>query len=148
MQVLAILGSGCVVFLLGAAAYFTLRRARSGLARPIPTIAGGAFSLYTLTHWLAARPRPSGHGYGFPSGHAMGATVFFGWVVWMAWRSGTGRRWCWTVTTVACALVFGIAYCRLYLNVHWLTDVVGGFTGGLACLMAVLLVFDRRRAAD
>jgi membrane-associated phospholipid phosphatase len=145
MELFAFLGSGCVLLVLSGVAYVLLRRARHPLARTLPLIALGAFVLHALAKRLFARPRPNGDPRGFPSGHTLGATVFFGLLVWLIWTSNVGRAWKWTATFGACLLVLGIAYCRLYLNVHWLTDVAGGFASGVAYWMFVLMAIDRPR---
>jgi membrane-associated phospholipid phosphatase len=145
MELFAFLGSGCVLFALSGVAFVLLRRARHPLARTLPLVALGAFVLHALAKRLFARPRPNGEPRGFPSGHALGATVFFGVLVWLIWTSNVGRAWKWIATSAACLLVLGIAYCRLYLNVHWLTDVAGGFASGVAYWMCALLAIDRPR---
>jgi undecaprenyl-diphosphatase len=142
MRCLSVLGSGWVLVAVGAAAYVVLWRVGHVLARPIPALASGAFLLLELTKWLTSRPRPDGSAYGFPSGHTMGATVFFGYLVWWVWHGQWRSRW--LASVAAGLLVSGIAYCRLYFNVHWLTDVVGGFSGGLAYLIVALLVALQR----
>jgi membrane-associated phospholipid phosphatase len=140
MELLAFLGSGCVLFTMTFVAYVFLHRARHPLARALPLIALAAFVLLVLTQRLIARPRPNGHSDGFPSGHAFGATVYLGFVVWLVWTSRIRRGWQWAATLGAGLLVLGIAYCRLYLDVHWLTDVAGGLAGGLAYVMSVLAI--------
>src|SRR2546425_973896 len=122
------------------------RGARLGhpLARFVPATVVGAFLLGALTKWLVSRPRPRGTDYGFPSGHALGAAVFFGAVVYVLWTLGVPRVPRWLGTLLACLLVLGVAWSRLYLRAHWLSDVVGGLVGGLAYLLVTLVVIERR----
>jgi len=47
----------------------------------------------------------------------------------------------------ACLLVLGVAASRIYLKVHWLSDVIGGLVGGVTYLLVVLLLIDRRLRA-
>jgi membrane-associated phospholipid phosphatase len=145
MRALTQLGSGWVLAPLSAVGYLVLRRAGHPLARPLPAIVVGAFLLDGLTKWLVARPRPRGSEYGFPSGHALGAAIFFGGVVYALWTSALPRAWRWAGTVLACLLVCGIAYSRLYLKVHWASDVAGGLTGGVAYLLFVVTGLARRR---
>ncbi|MGE5552570.1 MAG: phosphatase PAP2 family protein [Betaproteobacteria bacterium] len=65
----------------------------------------------------------SGTGYAFPSGHAQGAATFWGY---LALRRR--RRW---VTLLAGLLIFLVALSRLYLGLHWPSDVAGGLALGL-----------------
>ena len=65
------------------------------------------------------------------------------------WTSGLPRAWRWAGTALACVLVLSIAYSRLYLKVHWASDVAGRLTGGLAYLLLVLVALERlRRSAS
>ncbi|MGH7276132.1 MAG: phosphatase PAP2 family protein, partial [Candidatus Rokuibacteriota bacterium] len=119
MRALTLLGSGGVLAVLSAIGYLVLRRAGHPLARPLPAIVVGAFLLNVVTKGLVSRPRPRGTEYGFPSGHALGAAIFFGGVIFALWTSGLPRAWRWAGTALACLLVLSIAYSRLYLKVHW-----------------------------
>ena len=83
-------------------------------------------------------------GYGFPSAHTFGSVVFFGGLIYLLWTSGLGRASRWTGTIALVLLIVGIAFSRLYLRSHWLSDVVGGVAGGTAYLVFFLLAVDRR----
>ena len=96
---------------------------------------------------LFARDRPLDQvipatGYSFPSGHAFASTVFYGMMVYLVFRL-TDRRWARVLAAVAGPLVIlAVGLSRVYLNVHFLTDVVGGWLAGAAWLVASLLVID------
>jgi membrane-associated phospholipid phosphatase len=86
-------------------------------------------------------------GYSFPSGHATIAVAVWGTIVLVL---AQGRRARTTVVLGAASgtisLVVGIS--RLYLGVHWFTDVVGGFALGaaiLSCIAALSLVLGPGR---
>ncbi len=65
----------------------------------------------------------------------MASVVFYGALLYVLWTLVQRRLWRWTGTG-ACALVIsGVAYSRLYLNAHWLTDVLGALAGGTAYLL-------------
>ncbi|WP_406388181.1 phosphatase PAP2 family protein [Streptomyces sp. NBC_00887] len=68
----------------------------------------------------------------FPSGHAMTAVVSCGLLLWLLRLYGAGPRLWRTALTVAGVSVVGVAVTRLYLGVHWMTDVVGGLLLGAA----------------
>ena len=81
-------------------------------------------------------------GYSFPSGHAFGATVFYGMLIYLVFRF-TKRRWARALAVALGVLVIGaVGLSRVYLNVHYLTDVVAGWLSGSAWLVASLLVVD------
>ncbi|NEC88862.1 phosphatase PAP2 family protein [Streptomyces sp. SID12501] len=92
-------------------------------------------------------PVDSAHYAAFPSGHAMTATVVCGLLLWLLRRYGAGRvLWCTTVT-VAVVSVVGVGLTRIWLGVHWPSDVLGGWLLG-ALVVALTVVsyarFERR----
>lgn len=62
----------------------------------------------------------------FPSGHAMTAVVTCGLLLWLLRLYGAGPGLWAAALTVAVVSAVGVAVTRVYLGVHWLTDVVGG----------------------
>ncbi|WP_326764097.1 phosphatase PAP2 family protein [Streptomyces sp. NBC_01591] len=77
-------------------------------------------------------PVDSAHYAAFPSGHAMTALVSCGLLLWLLRRHGTGPRLWRTALVVAFVSVVGVGLTRLYLGVHWLSDVLGGWLLGAA----------------
>ena len=144
MQLLSRIGSGYVLIPLCVALYVWLRRQGHRAATYIPGMFVGAIAAFVLAKWIVARPRPKLSPYGFPSAHTFGAVVFFGGVIYLLWtiEMSRARRWAGTVGLVL--LILGVALSRLYLRSHWLSDVLGGLTGGLAYLLIFLLAIDRR----
>ncbi|MFF4855224.1 phosphatase PAP2 family protein [Streptomyces rubiginosohelvolus] len=68
----------------------------------------------------------------FPSGHAMTAAVTCGLLLWLLRLYGAGPGLWGTALAVAVVSAIGVAATRVYLGVHWLTDVVGGALLGVA----------------
>ncbi|MGW3335529.1 phosphatase PAP2 family protein [Streptomyces rubiginosohelvolus] len=68
----------------------------------------------------------------FPSGHAMTAVVTCGLLLWLLRLYGAGPGLWGTALAVAVVSAIGVAATRVYLGVHWLTDVVGGVLLGVA----------------
>ncbi|MEU1272943.1 phosphatase PAP2 family protein [Streptomyces sp. NPDC005799] len=98
------------------------------------------------------RPRPvwpdpvdSAHYAAFPSGHAMTATVVCGLLLWLLHRHGAGRTLWRTALTVAVVSVAGVGLTRVWLGVHWPSDVLGGWL--LGALLVVLAALAHRRWA-
>jgi undecaprenyl-diphosphatase len=120
------------------------RRGRSWL--PLLTLAvaqAGSIVLYDTVKLLVHRPRPSvgplvatASGYAFPSGHAAQAMAVY---VTLAVILTAGRRATTRAAVVAAALVmaFLVGVSRIYLGVHWTTDVIAGWALGAAWLAAL-----------
>ena len=117
-----------------------------------------AVALNVLLKQLVQRPRPDGFrliaetGYSFPSGHSMVAMAFYGLLAWMVWHYERDRfvRW-------LCVMGFGlvialIGISRIYLGVHYASDVIAGFCVSLIWLalytkLVVPLMLDEKDAA-
>ncbi|PYO12320.1 MAG: hypothetical protein DMD75_07750 [Candidatus Rokuibacteriota bacterium] len=144
MQALSRIGSGYVLMPLTILAYWLLRRHGHRAARWVPGMLAGAFVVFALAKWIVARPRPKLSPYGFPSAHTFGAVVFFGGVIYALWTIEMRPLWRWVGTIGMLLLIVGVAVSRLYLRSHWLSDVVGGVTGGAAYLLFFLMAADPR----
>jgi undecaprenyl-diphosphatase len=68
----------------------------------------------------------------FPSGHALSVTVAFGLLVWLLALHGAGRRARNAVIAAGVVSALGVGFTRLFLGVHWFSDVVGGWLIGVA----------------
>ncbi|MFJ2116550.1 MULTISPECIES: phosphatase PAP2 family protein [unclassified Streptomyces] len=93
--------------------------------------------------WAVGRERPqwpdpvdSAHFAAYPSGHAMTATVTCGLLLWLLRRRGVGPRVWRTAVVIAAVSVAGVGFTRLWLGVHWGSDVLGGWLLG-GCLVAL-----------
>ena len=116
----------------------------------------GGFGLETILKLVFHRSRPNivvpferDVTYAFPSGHATMATVFFGGLAALVFHL-TPRRIFRALAVVAAALAIGaVALSRIYLGVHWLTDVAAGILVGLFWVVVSATgteYFARRRA--
>ncbi|MFJ3439272.1 phosphatase PAP2 family protein [Streptomyces cyaneofuscatus] len=96
-------------------------------------------------------PVDSAHFAAFPSGHAMTAVVSCGLLLWLL-RLYRARPALWAgAVAVAVVSVIGVAVTRVYLGVHWLTDVVGGTLLGAAVVAFTVAGYARsvsRRAPE
>ena len=91
-----------------------------------------------LKYWFE-RSRPAGEaltaasGFSFPSGHAMVSIAFYGFMAYLLIRY-TKNKWGYLGAAALYLLVFMIGFSRVYLNVHYASDVLAGFLFGLICL--------------
>ena len=149
MRAVTWLGSWVALAVVGAAiVLLTVRRRLPVLALVLAVLAwGGESAGVAIAKHLVARPRPPealwlvhAHGWSWPSGHAAVAVVVFGTaaaVATLVTTSRPARVGAWTIAAIAVALV---AYSRVELGVHWLTDVIAGVAFASAWLVVVALV--------
>jgi undecaprenyl-diphosphatase len=139
------LGDGMVISLIAVAtlAWLIGRKAWRTAGYWVAAIGFGQFATFMIK-LIVRRPRPVADLYdglsahAFPSGHAAMSTVTYGFLaVLIAGQLPRPRRW--FVYAAATLLVCTIACSRLYLGAHWLSDVIGGLSLGLAwvCLLAI-----------
>lgn len=90
---------------------------------------------------LVRRPRPQGYrlveapGLSFPSGHSMAAMAFYGYGIWLVQRGAGGLSSnVFAVMALAC-VILAVGVSRIYLGVHYASDVLGGFCLALAWLI-------------
>jgi len=140
------LGNNATVTALVVLVAAALALARRGMLAFRVVLASGVGGLVALgLKELFHRARPleqvvPAQGYSLPSGHAFAATVFYGMLVYLAWRL-TPRPWARALAVaVGVAVIGAVGLSRVYLNVHYLTDVVAGWASGTAWLVAVLIV--------
>lgn len=95
------------------------------------------------------RARPDLHrlieigGYSFPSGHAMNAFSFYGILAFLLWRhvsTGAGRA---AVIVISSFMIAAIGASRIYLGVHFPSDIIGGYLASGFWISTVIWVFQR-----
>jgi undecaprenyl-diphosphatase len=143
MQTISMFGSGPALVSLSLAVIAWLLKVKSHrrLYAFVLSVAGGSLVNLLLKHYYH-RARPSSplvlaHGYSFPSGHAMEAVCFYGSLAYVIHFTIERRRRLRTAAVLACGLaVLAIGASRIYLGVHYFTDVVAGYVAGLFWMAA------------
>ncbi|HEX9950937.1 MAG TPA: phosphatase PAP2 family protein [Rubricoccaceae bacterium] len=136
-----------------AAALVVARRRMLAVRVVIASGVGGLVVLGLKTLFQRARPLDQvipATGYSLPSGHAWASAVFYGMMIYLLWRLVPSRAVRVLATAGLVALILAVGLSRVYLNVHFLTDVVAGWASGTAWLVGVLVavrVAEERWAA-
>ena len=99
---------------------------------------------------IIQRPRPIEHriidegGYSFPSGHSMVSMAFYGFLIYLIYKNIENKNIKWALCTILSLLILFIGISRIYLGVHYASDVIGGF-----CLsIAYLIVYTKMIGKD
>ena len=98
------------------------------------------------------RPRPDiamlqQTGLSFPSGHAMIGGAFYGLLIYIVWKTVPGKVWRYTLVVLLTALILLIGYSRIYLRVHYATDVLAGYSLGIIWLIVSVHLLRRLEKA-
>ena len=137
--------------------YLWARRLRVWVLTFALTVGGGSLLNVLLKH-LFHRPRPLFDNpivllktYSFPSGHTIMATVFYGTVCVLIWSRVGDWKWRIAASVASIALILLVAFSRIYLGAHYLSDVVAAMLEGVAwitsCILAIRLSRPRRDSA-
>lgn len=95
------------------------------------------------------RTRPAGplitplKSFSFPSGHAMSAFIFYGLLIYLVWDTGLNRAYKMVATILLVAIALAVGFSRMYLRVHYPSDVLAGFCLGLAWIGLAIWVLEK-----
>lgn len=134
-------------------AFLLIPKVRVSFGLPMSVTAILAVSIQSVLKTAIHRQRPdlSLHlieqgGYSFPSGHSFSILIFYGLFIFLCRRSIKDKRIANLVTILLSCLIFLIGFSRIYLGVHYPTDVIGGWVLGFSLLMLFIsaLLFLKR----
>jgi undecaprenyl-diphosphatase len=135
MEGLSWIGSTAPVIILSislAIFLFVILQHRSELVLLIAVVAGSTIINVVLKQ-LFHRERPDIYrivdevGYGFPSGHSAGAMALYGVLTYLLWRHVATKKGRGALLFIGLLLTMGIGLSRIYLGVHYPSDVLGGY---------------------
>ena len=145
MRGLSLVGSPAFLIGLGVmVVVFFARTGRPRTAMLLVIAVLGAEGLDQVLKLLFHRTRPVAFfgltepvGYSFPSGHALVSCVYFGTLAVFAAAKSEGRGRRWLFYALAAVLIAAIGYSRIYLGVHYASDVLAGYAGATVWLFSV-----------
>lgn len=131
MIFISYLGSAVVLICLTIALIILLKNKRD--AKFITSNLVIVFLLNKILKLIIERPRPSvlrlvyEEGYSFPSGHAMVSMGFYGFLIYLAYKNIKNKKIKIPLIIFLSILILLIGVSRIYLGVHYATDIIGGF---------------------
>ncbi len=106
----------------------------------------GAMSF--ILKWIMDRERPQevqmieAGGLSFPSGHSMSSIAFYGFLIYLGWIHFRSKGVKITLTIALSLFILLIGFTRVYLGVHYPSDVAAGFAAGLGWLAFCIWIFN------
>ena len=115
----------------------------------IPAIALSSLGLMFGLKYLFGRPRPDvplvfhANGLSFPSGHALFSITFYGLLAYIIYKNIQHKPLRWLLIVLLAVLMLIIGFSRVYLRVHYATDVIAGFCVGFMWLSFAIWMLNR-----
>ncbi len=128
--------------------YFIIRK-NNRLALRLAIVSLSSLSLMTFFKTIFQRQRPEQPmvdgvtNFSFPSGHAFMSVAFYGLLIWLAAINIINKRVRQLVIAFLLSLILLIGFSRIYLRMHYPTDVVAGYCMGFIWLMFCLWLTDK-----
>lgn len=115
------------------------------------SVVGGEFFIW-LAKDIIGRPRPTSlgalieeSGFSFPSGHSFVAVSFYGLLAYFLFRAAKTNFLKGLITVIGAVIIILIGFSRIYLGVHWPSDVLASFASGAAWLTVLVTSLEHRR---
>jgi membrane-associated phospholipid phosphatase len=129
--------------------YFLFMRKRTWFSIRVAAIALSSLGIMFLLKYLFKRKRPQpplvrpAKGLSFPSGHAIMSVTFYGLLIYIISQTQKNKPVKWSLIILLVMLIQFIGFSRIYLRVHYASDVLAGYIMGLAWLLISLDLLKR-----
>lgn len=145
MKVITWFGSATCLIPLTILLFIILKNKRTGFLIGINLVF--VTILNQLLKFVLQRPRPVDYrlidetGYSFPSGHSMVSMAFYGYLIYLIYKSKFNKYVKIILMTILALLILFIGISRIYLGVHYTSDVVAGFLLSISYLIVFIKLF-------
>ena len=140
---------GGAIFLIGLTALLIILIKNKKIGLSIFTNLVIVTGLNQLLKRILQRPRPTEFriveetGYSFPSGHSMVSMAFYGYLIYLIYKYVKNKYIKWSLIVLLSCLIVGIGTSRIYLGVHYTSDVLGGFLISVSYLVIYISVVNK-----
>ena len=138
-KVITQMGGAIALIAITIALLLFLKNKKIGIAIAINL--GIATVLNLVLKHIVQRPRPTEYrmisetGYSFPSGHSMVSMAFYGFLIYLIYKQVENKKLKWGLIIALSILIVTIGISRIYLGVHYTSDVLAGFTISVSYLI-------------
>lgn len=129
--------------------YFLFIKRHRWYSITIPVVSLGGVSLMFILKNLFGRARPQDpllstvSGLSFPSGHALISVAFYGLLIYLVWHNISHKIIRWVLIVLLLVLILIIGLSRIYLRVHYASDVLAGFAMGIIWLVLSIWILRK-----
>ena len=140
-------GGAIFVISLTTILFFVIKDKKIGIS--IITNLGIVTILNQIIKFIMQRPRPTEFriieetGYSFPSGHSMVSLAFYGYLIYLIYKYVKNKYLKWTLIVLLGILICTIGISRIYLGVHYTSDVLGGFLISISYLVIYISAVNK-----
>ena len=147
VKLLTNLGSALIVISVVIIVLIFYKNKRYGLFMSINLITITIFQLILKSIFTRSRPIDINlieeTGYSFPSGHSLTVMAFYGFIIYLIYISKLNKKSKILYISLFSLIIFVVGFSRVYLGVHFFTDVIGAFTFALSYLIIYTQVIKR-----
>lgn len=142
------LGSATFIVLLSILLLLTIKNKLTGLIIFLNSAICGI--LNQVLKIIVQRPRPVGYrlidekGYSFPSGHSMVSAAFYGFIIYLVYKNVKNKYIKYSIITILILLILCIGISRVYLGVHYASDVIAGFLISIFYLIIFISIVNNK----
>ena len=128
--------------------YFLLKKEK-WYSIKVPAIALSSLGLMFLLKFVFHRNRPTiplldeAKGLSFPSGHALMSVTFYGLIIYIIFKSVENKELKWSLISLLIILILVIGFSRIYLRVHYASDVLAGYCIGFLWLVFTVWLLNK-----
>ena len=139
LKIITNLGSAVALITITILSLIILKNKKIGLCITINLALSTILNL--LLKNIIQRPRPEGYrlieetGFSFPSGHSMVNTAFYGLLIYLIIKNVKNQKLKYSLSLLISILILFIGFSRIYLGVHYTSDVLAGFLISIAYLI-------------